>query len=93
MKRSKYKRLEEQLPSVSSEASHNSHSFHRSDTNDVEEPLATHENKQRIKEVGGETKINTFIKVPYQYKPYACICCRSRRCIHSQMYKFGSLMY
>ena len=46
MKRSKYKRLEEQLPSVSSEASHNSHSFHRSDTNDVEEPLATHENKQ-----------------------------------------------
>ena len=54
----KMQRLEQQLPSVSSEASC---LFHKSDTNDVEK---AHENKQHVKEVGGETNINTFIKVP-----------------------------
>ena len=66
----KIQRFEQQLPSVSSEASYDSCPFHESDTNDVEKASAAHENKQHIKEVGGETKINTFIKVPYQYKPY-----------------------
>ena len=65
----KIQRLEQQLPSVSTEASYDSCSFHRSGTNDKEKALATHVNKQHVKEVGGETKISIFIKVPYQYKP------------------------
>ena len=66
----KIQRLDQQSPSVSSEASYDPCSFYRSDTNDVEKASATHEKKQHVKEVGGETKINTFVKVPYQYKPY-----------------------
>ena len=55
----KISRLDQRLPSVSSEASFDSYSiFYESDTNDV--ASATHENKQHVKNVGGETKINTF---------------------------------
>ena len=66
----KIPRLDQPLPSVSLQASYDSCSFHRSDTNDVEKASATHENKHHVKNVEGETKIDTFIKVPYQYQPY-----------------------
>ena len=54
-------RKKEQLPSVSSEASN--------DTNDDEKASATFKNKQHVKEIGGKTKISTFVKVPYQNQP------------------------
>ena len=54
----KIPRLDQRSSSVSSEASFDSYSFYKSDTNDV--ASATHENKQHVKNVEGETKINTF---------------------------------
>ena len=54
----KTERSDQQLPSASSQASYDSCSFHRSDTNDTKKVLATTENKQQVKKVGGETKIN-----------------------------------
>ena len=69
----KIQRFEQHLPSVSSEASYDSRSFHESDDNDVEEASATHENRQHVEEVGGETKINTFIKVPNTNTNHTCI--------------------
>ena len=55
----KKQRLKQQFLPVSSEASYDSCSFHKSDTNDVEveEASETYENKQHVKEDGGETKI------------------------------------
>ena len=85
-------RSEQQLPSVTSEPFYAPHYDQKSETNDEKKALAAHENKQYVKKVGGETKTNAFIKVPYQYKNHICICCRSKRCtyiystrcIHSQ---------
>lgn len=54
----KTQRSDQQLPSASSEASYDSCLLHRSDTNDMEKISATTENKQQVKNVGGETKIN-----------------------------------
>ncbi|XP_067050266.1 uncharacterized protein [Acropora muricata] len=54
----KTQRSDQQLPSASSEASYDSCLLHRSDTNDTEKISATTENKQQVKNVGGETKIN-----------------------------------
>ena len=56
----KMERLDQQLPSVSLEASDGSFSFDESDTNDVEEASATYENKQLVKKDGGETKSLPF---------------------------------
>ncbi|XP_067020807.1 uncharacterized protein [Acropora muricata] len=42
-----------QLPSVSSETPHNSHSVRQSKTNDDEIALATYKNKQHLRELGG----------------------------------------
>ena len=46
------------------------HCVHESETNDEKKSLTAYKNKQYVKEVGGETKTNTFRKVPYQYKPF-----------------------
>ena len=54
----KIPRLDQRLSSVSSESSFDSYSFYKRDTNDM--ASSTHENKQHVKNVGGETKINTF---------------------------------
>ena len=54
----KTQRSDQQLPSASSEASYDFCSLHRSGTNDMENISATTENKQQVKNVGGETKIN-----------------------------------
>ena len=61
---------EQQLPFVSSGAFSEQRCVYESQTNDKKKSLAAHENKQYVKEVGGETKTSVFIKVPYQYKPY-----------------------
>ena len=52
-----------QLPSVSSETPHNSHSVRQSKTNDDEIALATYKNKQHLRELGGEIKTSALKKV------------------------------
>ena len=52
-----------QLPSVSSETPHDSHSVCQSETNDDEIALATYKNKQYLRELGGEIKTSVLKKV------------------------------
>ena len=76
---------EQQLHFVSSRAFSEQRCVYESQTNDKKKSLAAYENKQYVKEVGGETKTSIFIKVPYQYKPYMYLLqIKSKRCIHSQ---------
>ena len=59
-----------QRPFVPSGAFSEQRCVHESQTNDKKKSSAAHENKQYVKEVGGESKTIIFIKVPNQYKPY-----------------------
>ena len=63
-------RPEQQLPFVSTGAFSEQRCVPESQTNDKKKSSAAHENKQHVKEVGGESKTSIFIEVPYQYKPY-----------------------
>ena len=63
----KIQRSEHQLRSVSTEAFYEPHYGQKRETNDDKKALAA-KMKQYIEKVGGETKNETFIKVPYQYK-------------------------
>ena len=65
----KVQRSEQQLPSVLSETFEPC-SVHKSKTNDEKKALASYKNKQYVREVGGEAKTASSMKVPYQYKPY-----------------------
>ena len=51
----KIQRSKQQLPSVSSETFHESHSVHKNKITEVEKALATYENKEYLREFGGET--------------------------------------
>ena len=54
---------EQQLPSVSSEISFDSHSVHKStNTNEDEKALTTYKNKKHLKELGGETRSSNLKK-------------------------------
>ena len=68
----KIQRSEQQLPSVPSETFVEPHSAHKIKITEEERALATHENKKDLEEYGGETKSNTFIKVPYYYVNFTC---------------------
>ena len=57
-----------QLPSVSSEARHDSPSVCQSETNDDEIALATYKNKQHLRELGGEIKTSALKKVLFLLK-------------------------
>ena len=61
-------RSEQRLRSVSLEAFYEPHYVQKRETNDDKKAL-TAKKKQYIEKVGGETKNDTFIKVPCQYKP------------------------
>ena len=64
----KIQRSEHQLRSASPETSYEPHYVQKSETNGDKKALGD-KNKQYVEKVGGETKNNTFIKVPYQNKP------------------------
>ena len=65
----KIQRSEHQLRSTSPEtSSYEPHYVQKSETNGDKKALGD-KNKQYVEKVGGETKNNTFIKVPYQNKP------------------------
>lgn len=57
-----------QLPLVSSETPHDSHSVCQSKTNDDEIALATYKNKQNLRELGGETTTNALKKALFKLK-------------------------
>ena len=57
---------EQQLPSVSSQISFDSHSVHKSNTNEDEKALTTYKNKKHLKELGGETRSNNLEKGSFQ---------------------------
>ena len=58
----KIQRSVQRLPSVSSEISYDSHSVHKSKTNNEKKVLTTYKNKQHSRELGGETMVNTLKK-------------------------------
>ena len=60
---------DQQLPSVSSQTFHEPCSVHKRRTNNEEKALATYKNKQCMREVGGEAKTSSSMKVLYQHKP------------------------
>ena len=50
----------------SPETFHEPCAIHKRRTNNEEKALATYKNKEHVKELGGEAKTNTSMKVPHQ---------------------------